>query len=99
MAKAMPTKAPTLRTTGFQSAPRPLPKEGVGHSSSALLGLLVFPGCFFGDSMSSSLPKASSQNTSTHGSKLPSRMPAMPQVVRYCHEHPSIPSTLMGATC
>lgn len=34
IANAMPTKAPTLRTTGFQSAPRPLLNRPEGRSSS-----------------------------------------------------------------
>jgi len=36
MAKAMPTNAPILRTTGFQSAPNPLLKRPDDRSSSSL---------------------------------------------------------------
>ncbi len=85
MANAMPINAPMLRTTGFQSAPRSLPGEERGFSSSSALVLDSF-GCFLGTVVSVSLPKASSQSISTHGSKLPSRIPATPQDVKYRHE-------------
>jgi len=93
IAKAIPTKAPTLLTTGVQSAPKsPLASNLTSPASGdALRSLLAAP----------TFPNFSSHSPSTHGNKLPSATPLTPQNTRYLQSFRGLtmPSTWKRASC
>jgi len=95
IAKAIPTNAPTLLTTGVQSAPN-IPVEFT--SSSVRSGV---PSLTFSPRIVLELSNLSFHSVSTHGSKLPNATPATPQNKRYCQSLRGLmmPSTWKGANC
>lgn len=102
IAKAIPTKAPILLTTGFQSAPKPLPALEAGLSSPsppAVDGLLKFSAFICEANTSLLFPRTSSQSTSTQGSSPPRITPTPPHPMRYFHDECLTPSNCTGATC
>ena len=92
IAKAIPIKAPTLLTTGVQSAPN-IPAES--NSGSSVSGVPSFT------ALEASSSNVSSHNVSTQGNKLPNATPATPQKRRYLQSFRGlmIPSTWKGASC
>ncbi len=84
IAKAIPTKAPMLRTAGVQSAPSTLSNLlfNLPLSSSLSSCGLASSGAGQDSTPSSFSPRVLSQKMSIHGSNLPSTTPATPQKTR-----------------
>jgi hypothetical protein len=102
IANAIPTKAPTLLTTGVQSALHRLsPPFPPRIPPTGLLGPVTSPFLLFFESLLESFISSSKNRVSNQGRSEPNETPATPHNTRYPHPPLGliIPSTWNGANC